>query len=340
MKILIVMDPGILVPPKGYGGHERLVALFAREYQRVGHEVHLLVTAGSFVEGCITHAFGKEGFPPKHSDALKAIPTAWKFLWAHRNDFDLIHNFGRLVYLLPVLNKRVKKIMTYGREISKRNIRYINELPLNNIVFTGCSNNLVSRGNVAGKWKTVYNAIDFNKYQLQEKTVAEAPLIFLGRIEKVKGCHTAISIAKATNNKLIIAGNISPLADEQEYFKQEIEPYIDGKQILHVGPVNDIQKNGFLGQSKALLFPIEWNEPFGIVMIEAMACGTPVIAFNKGSVEEVVDEGCTGYKVNTAAEMKDAVHRIHNIDRRNCREHAKKRFDVKVVSAQYLSLNR
>lgn len=332
------MDPGILVPPQGYGGHERLVALFAKEYYRLGHEVHLLVTAGSNVEGCTVHSFGKEGFPPKKSDSLKAIPTAWKFLWKHRNDFDLIHNFGRLVYLLPVLHNRVKKIMTYGREISTRNIHYINNLSIKNLVFTGCSNNLVSRGNVSGRWRTIYNAIDFKSYTLQEKVAANAPLIFLGRIEKVKGCHTAIAIAKATNHSLIIAGNISPLADEQAYFKNEIEPHLDGKQIIYVGQVNDEQKNDYLGKCKALLFTIEWNEPFGIVMIEAMACGTPVIAFNKGSVTEVVDEAITGYKVNTTAEMKEAVTSVNNIDRHQCREQAEKRFDVKVIASQYLNV--
>lgn len=337
MKILIVMDPGILVPPKGYGGHERLVAMFAREYNRQGHEVHLLVTSGSYVEGCIVHGYGKEEFPPTKKDALKAIPVAWKFLWEHKNDFDLIHNFGRLIYLLPVLNKGVKKIMTYGREISARNVRWINKLPNINLVFTGCSSDLISRGGVAGRWRTVYNAIEFDNYKLVSNLSEDAPLIFLGRIEKVKGCHSAIAVAKATKNKLIIAGNVSPLDEEKEYFKKEIQPFIDGVQIIHVGAVNDERKNKYLGMSKALLFPIEWNEPFGMVMVEAMACGTPVIAIRKGSVDEVVDEGITGYKVDTKSEMIEAVKIVDSIDRKQCREQAERRFDVKVIAPQYLN---
>jgi glycosyltransferase involved in cell wall biosynthesis len=166
----------------------------------------------------------------------------------------------------------------------------------------------------------------------------EAPLIFLGRIEKVKGCHSAIAIAKATNNKLIIAGNISPLGDEQEYFKQQVEPYIDGTQILFVGSVNDSQKNEYLGKCKALLFPIEWNEPFGIVMIEAMACGTPVIAYNRGSVKEVVDEDITGYKVEAIDGMIEAVKVVQRINRKHCREQAKKRFDVQHIASNYLNV--
>jgi len=119
------MDPGILIPVTAYGGHERLVEMFAKQYHRMGHEVHLLITGGSSVEGCTVYDFGKVGFPPQKKDAYKAIPVAWRFLWKHRNNFDLIHNFGRLVYLLPVLRHPVKKIMTYGREISNRNVSVV-----------------------------------------------------------------------------------------------------------------------------------------------------------------------------------------------------------------------
>lgn len=338
MRILIVMDPGIVVPPKGYGGHERLVYMFAKEYARLGHDVHLLVTAGSVVEGCTVHPFGKEGFPPKKWDARKAIPTAWKFLWKHRNQFDLIHNFGRLAYLLPILNHPAKKIMTYGREISSRNIQFMNQLPNKSIVYTGCSKDLISRVDAGGRWEAVYNAIPFEQYTLQTMVAADGPLIFLGRIERIKGAHTAIAVAKATGHRLILAGNVSPLADERAYFEQEIEPQLDGTQIQYVGAVNDEQKNHYLGQAKALLFPIEWNEPFGMVMAEAMACGTPVVGFRSGSVNEVIDEGITGFKVNGVEDMKTKVMAIKGIDRRICREHALKRFDVPVIAQNYLQL--
>jgi glycosyltransferase involved in cell wall biosynthesis len=338
MKILLVMDPGIPVPPKGYGGHERLVYMFARQYNKMGHEVDLLVSPGSDVEGCTVYTFGKEGFPPKKRDARKAIPQAWKFLWLHRNKYDLVHNFGRLIYLMPILNHKVKKIMTYGREISKRNIALINKLPNQNLVFTGCSADLVSRGDVAGNWETVYNAIDFKKYTLQVSVPDDAPLIFLGRVERVKGCHTAIAVAQKTGNKLIIAGNLSPLPEEQAYFKNEIEPNIDGKQIMYVGQVNDTQKNYYLGSSKALLFPIEWNEPFGMVMAEAMACGTPVIGFNKGSVQEVIKNNITGFIVKSAGEMEAAVPKVEKINRTICRAKAAEQFDVSVIAERYLTI--
>ena len=336
MKILIIMDPGILIPVTGYGGHERLVEMFAKEYRNLGHEVHLLVTNGSKVPGCVVHSLGNEGFPQPKNVRKKTLFTAWKFLWKHRNEFDMIHNFGRLFYLLPLLNNSVKKIMTYGREITGGNINKLLKLPHKNLVFTGCSQNLIDRSGARGKWKAIYNSIEFDKYSLTQNLPVDAPLIFLGRIEKIKGCHTAITVARETNSKLIIAGNISPLAEEQIYFNEQIKPQIDGKNIIYIGEINDAQKNEWLGKSKALLMPIEWNEPFGIVMIEAMACGTPVIAFNRGSVSEVISENITGYKVKNKSEMINAVNKIHILNRAICRNEAMSKFDVKMIAVQYL----
>lgn len=332
------MDPGIIIPVKGYGGIERIIEMLAKEYLRLGHEVELLITNGSTVEGCIVHGFGKEGFPPDKWDARKAVPVVWKFLSKHRNKFDLVHNFGRLIHLLPILNHPVKKIMSYQREITRRNIKWINALPNRNMYFTGCSQNLVNRANAPCNWDVVYNACEFSKYGLQTETAADAPLFFLGRIEKIKGCHTAIEVAKATGNQLVIAGNISTLPEEKDYYEKEIAPQIDGIQIRYIGTVNDVQKNEWLGKAKVLLFPIEWNEPFGIVMVEAMACGTPVIAFNVGSVNEVIDEGITGFKVNSKEEMIAAVEKAGTISRVTCRQHAKKRFDIDVVAWEYLNI--
>lgn len=332
------MDPGILVPPKGYGGHERLVYMFAKEYAALGHEVHLLVTKGSCVKNCTVHPFGKEGFPPQKKDVRKAILYAWKFLWRNRKKFDLVHNFGRLAYLLPVLNSPVKKIMTYGRIINGRNIKYINKLPHQNIVFTASSDWCVNTGNTAGKWVTVYNAIDYSLYTASLSVPGNAPLIFLSRLERLKGAHEAIRAALATGNKLIIAGNISPLPDEQKYFKEELEPYIDGQQIEYAGTLDDEGKNKYLGRAKAMLFPARTEEAFGMVMAEAMACGTPVIAYNHSAMPEVVTDGVTGYIVNDINEMIIAIQKIGMLNREEVRRVAETRFDVKIIASQYLSL--
>lgn len=332
------MDPGILVPPKGYGGHERLVYMFAREYALLGHEVYLLVTKGSVIEGCVVHPFGVEGYPPKKMNAVLAIPRAWWFLWKNRNKFDLVHNFGRLAFLLPIMNHQVNKIMTYGRIISKKNISLINKLPNKNIKYTAPSDWCVSTGNVSGEWHTVYNAIDFSTYTLVEKTSPDAPLIFLSRLERLKGAHEAIQIALETGNRLILAGNISNLPDEKRYFEEEIRPYIDGAIIQYVGTLDDEGKNKYLGISKAMLFPARTEEAFGMVMIEAMACGTPVIAYNVAAIPEVVINNENGFVVNDIEEMKIKLGDVFTLNRSCVRNSALKRFDSKFISRVYLNL--
>ncbi|MCX5706402.1 MAG: glycosyltransferase [Candidatus Omnitrophica bacterium] len=339
MKILLIMDPDIPVPPVLYGGHERLVYFFAKQYSELGHDVTVLAGPGSKTAGN-TVIYGKN-----ENNRTKSIFTrfgeiffVWSYLLKNSCHFDLIHNFGRLAYFLSVLNKPVNKIMTYGRHIHAANIKKVCSLASKNIVFTGCSNSLISQVKDIGDWHCVYNAIDFSQYELKKKVADDAPLIFLGRVEKIKGVHTAIKVALATGNKLVIAGNKAALPHDEVYFKEQIEPYIDQKQIIYVGSVDDIKKNHYLGQAKALLFPIEIEEPFGIVMIEAMACGTPVIGFNRGSIPEVIDDGVTGFVVRDLDEMVDKIRRINQIDRNRCRLTAERRFDVSVVAEQYLRL--
>lgn len=336
MRILLIMDPGIAVPPQLYGGHERLVYLFAEEYKKLGHDVTLLAGPGSFCSGNTVH-FGINDLNRSAGVRRKEVLFVWRFLFSNRGNYDLIHNFGRLIYLIPVINSKVKKIMTYGRPVAKKGIQFINALPNKNLIFTACSDYCVSTGNVAGTWKTVYNAINFSQYKLNEKVNIDSPLMFLGRLDRIKGVHTAIKVAKATGNKLIIAGNVSHTTDNYAYFKNEVEPQIDDRQIKYIGALNDVEKNTWLGQAKALLFPIEWDEPFGMVMIEAMACGTPVIAFGRGSVPEVVNDE-TGLIVTTTDEMIAAVKQVGTINRKTCRESALRRFDIKPITSRYLSI--
>lgn len=333
------MDPGIPIPPKGYGGIERIVALLAQSYLELGHEVDLLSSDGSYVNGANFFSIGKMGFPPKKTVVFKSIVVAWIFLWSRKRNYDLIQNFGRLLYLMPILSCRVNKLMCYQREISRFNISIISLLPTRNLSFVGCSKNLIMRSNLSGSWTSIHNAVDFSIFNSNNEVEDNAPLIFLGRLDRVKGCHIAIKVALATGNNLIIAGNISNISDEIDYFKNMIEPHIDNVKIKYVGEVDNINKIKYLQLSKALLMPIEWEEPFGIVMIEAMACGTPVIAFNLGSVDEVIDEGITGFKVFNYEEMVKKVTDLHLINRDVCSQKAKSRFCNKKIALEYLSVH-
>ena len=337
MRILLIMDPGIAVPPPNYGGHERLVYMFAEEYIKLGHTVTLLAGPNSVISGKV-YTFGVNNLQRSKWQKTKELLFVWKFLYQKRKQFDLIHNFGRLAYLIPILNSSVKKIMTYGRPVAKAGIKKITAMANQHLIFTACSNYCVGTGNVAGRWETVYNAIDFSKYQLQEKVEDNAPFMFLGRLDKIKGLHTAIQVAKATNNKLLIGGNIPDTADNYQYYKETLEPQFDGEQIIYLGALNDEQKNHYLGKAKALLFPIEWDEPFGMVMIEAMACGTPVIGFKRGSVPEIISEGINGFIVTNENTMLLALQNFEVINRKECRSYAENRFDTGIIAKKYLSL--
>jgi len=154
----------------------------------------------------------------------------------------------------------------------------------------------------------------------------DAPLVFLGRIERVKGPHTAIQIARLAGRKLIIAGNTIPHGEAATYFEREIRPYIDGENVTFLGPVDDMEKNKLLGTAAALLFPIAWKEAFGIVMAESFACGTPVIGFRCGSVPEVIRNGVNGYICRDVNEAVEAVDLLGQIDRVAVRADCEARF--------------
>jgi glycosyltransferase involved in cell wall biosynthesis len=156
----------------------------------------------------------------------------------------------------------------------------------------------------------------------------------LGRLTAEKGPETAIRIAHATKMPLRIAAKLP--RSERKYFKEKLEPQIDGSQVQHIGEVNDETKREFLAGAAALLFPIDWPEPFGLVMIEAMACGTPVIAFRSGSVPEVVDDGLTGFVVTGETEAIKAIEKISKLDRRRVRRHFESRFTTRRMAQEYL----
>jgi len=181
---------------------------------------------------------------------------------------------------------------------------------------------------------SVYNGIPIKDFPFGDKS--ENYLVYLGRISPLKGTHLAAQVAHKTGRKLFILGDVAGWErDDQGYFKEKVKPLIDGKLVAHVGEVNFAQKVSYLKKASALLFPIQWEEPFGLVMIESMACGTPVIAFKRGAIPEVVVDGKTGFIVDTVEEMIEAVNKIDQIDRRECRRWVEKNFTVEKMVDGY-----
>lgn len=331
------MDPGIPVPPKLYGGIERIVYQLAEEYIKLGNEVILLAGPDSYCSGKVV-TYGKNNLEKSKLENIKEILFVWTYLIKNKNKIDVVHSFGRLVYLLPILNSKIKKIMSYQREVTVKNIQVITKMSNRELIFSGCSDYITQKSGLTGYWKTVYNFVEFSAYNLIEAVSDDAPLIFLGRIDRIKGCHHAIKLAKITGRSLVIAGNISHLEEEKTYYEKEIKPHIDNIQIQYIGAVDDTQKNKLFSNAFALLMLIDWDEPFGIVMVEAMACGVPVIGFKRGAIPEVVEEGITGFVIEDFEEAILALDKIKNINRVLCRERAKQKFSLDVVARNYFDL--
>jgi glycosyltransferase involved in cell wall biosynthesis len=252
--------------------------------------------------------------------------------------FDVVHSFSRLGYLLPILPLRIPKLMTYERAITRRSVVLGNRLSNGTLHFAAISRHMTKPVAGVGTWHLVPNCVSLDRYQFQREVGHDAPLMFLGRIEEIKGAHLAIDVAKRAGLRLCIAGNVP--SDHQHYFDARIGPLIDNRTVVYVGPVDDEQKSALLGQARALLMPILWEEPFGIVMIEAMACGTPVVGLDRGAVSEVVEDGVSGFVRRDVDGLVEAVGRIGEIDRRRCRERVERQFSDTVVAENYLSAYR
>jgi len=229
--------------------------------------------------------------------------------------------------------------MSYQRSPTLSRVRMAMRLARRgSLMFTGCSEHIAAQIRPVAPSHAVYNGVPVDQFDFQSSVPADAPLVFLGRIAPIKGTHHAIRVAKDTGRRLVIAGNVPDAPVEQAYFEDRVEPFLDGAQIQYVGPVDDEEKNEFLGRAAAFLMPIEWEEPFGIVMAEAMACGTPVIGFNRGSVPEVVDDGTTGFVCDTVDEMAAVVERIPSLNRTACRRRCEDCFSAGAIVDAYVNL--
>ena len=334
MRVLVTADPELPVPPRFYGGIERVIHLLVDGLTRRGHDVTLLAHHESHVSCRLV--------PYPGTRSSSTVDTARNAAIVLRETLrqrpDVIQSFGRLAYLAPVLPLTVAKVMSYQRIITMRSVRWGSVAARGTLYFTGCSRQLIDRVSSVGVWRVIPNAVPLDRFGLRPAVAADAPLVFLGRIEPIKGPHLAIDIARASGRRLVIAGNV-PEA-HRRFFDERVAPHVDGRLISYVGPVDDEAKDALLGGASALLMPIQWDEPFGIVMAEALACGTPVIGLPRGAVPEVVDHGVTGFVCGTVDEMTAAVGKLAAIDRTACRRSVERRFSDAVVVSRYEALYR
>lgn len=340
MRVLLVMDAFIRVPPEHYGGIERVVADLADGLVARGHDVTLWAAPGSRIAGRV-QPFGREGEWTRWSNVRNTVALGSRFL-LQRSRFDVVHNFGRLAYLLPIARASIGKVQTYMRRVDPANMRRFVGLGARRLIYTAVSDAIRRTGLPGGgDWRVIYNCAQPGKYRFSDDADARsAPLLFLARLERCKGAHTAIEVARAANRRLIVAGNVSTLADEREYFERELRPLLDDPLVEYVGPVDDRRKIELLGRSAALLMPIEWEEPFPVTLPESLLCGTPVIACPRGGVPEGISEGRTGFLGRTVDELVAAVSRLPEIDRRVCRAEGERRFADSVITSEYEALYR
>lgn len=343
MKILLTADPELPVPPKLYGGIERIIDLLIAGLRDKGHLVALAAHPDSTSDA---DAF----FPWSGSQSQNKLDTLknTQVLWSAVQKFqpDILHSFSRIAYLTPLLipffgQASLPKIMSYQREPSRRTTSWAVKLASTSLMFTGCSDYICRKGKLGGgRWQPIHNCVVLDKFTFQPHVALDAPLIFLSRLERIKGVHTAITVARKTGRRLIIAGNRVNSPEGEAYWQNEIAPYLDKDEIEYVGPVDDVQKNKLLGQAAAMIVPIEWNEPFGIVFAEALACGTPIISCPTGALPEIIRHGTDGFLVIDIDSACEAVDNLSQIDRYTCRQRAEQHFSAKVIVKQYENLYR
>ena len=331
MHIALTADPKLPVPPRFYGGIERIIDLLVRGLVERGHEVTLFAHPDSDTPARLVPYPGRRS---QHLwDLVRNTLTVSRLALTQP---DIIHSFGRMAYLAAVLPLRLPKIMSYQRDPSIKRVQQATWVAGDSLVFTGCSEHIAARIRPHAPACPVFNGVSLDTYDFQLEVADDAPLVFLGRLAPIKGVHTAVGVAQQTGRRLLLAGNVPE--EHRPYFDERIQPHLNGERIRHVGPVDDTEKNSLLGRAAAFLMPIEWEEPFGIVMAEALACGTPVIGTRRGAVPEVVDDGVTGFVCDTTTEMTEAVEQIGDLDRAACRERCERLFSAEAIVDAYEEL--
>jgi glycosyltransferase involved in cell wall biosynthesis len=322
------------VPPKYYGGTERVVSYLTEELVHQGHEVTLFASGDSVTKAHLVAACRRSLRLSKNCvDQLAHHVLMLEHVFRCVDEFDIIH--FHVDYLHFPLSRRlpITHVTTLHGRLDIPDLvplyQEFQDMPV------------ISISNVQREplpwlnWQaTVYHGIPADTYRFREEPGRY--LAFLGRISPEKRVDRAIEIAKRVGIPLKIAAKVDPV--DKKYFKREIAPLLCDRLVEHVGEIGDREKNEFLGNAYALLLPIDWPEPFGLVIIEAMACGTPVIAYRGGAVPELMEEGHTGFIVEALEDAVEAARRVPELSRKRCREVFEQRFTATRMAHDYVQV--
>jgi glycosyltransferase involved in cell wall biosynthesis len=331
MKIALVAPPLIPVPPEEYGGTELFIAHLATGLKRLGVDVTVYTNGESTVEVEKRWIFEKAQWPIKdvgYAQLDDIEHTAWAVRDASAS-CDLIHlnnapgitcsQFSALPFVYTLHHTTQPHLSAFYARFP--NVDYV------------CISEDQRKREHLPKLHTIHHGVDLSQYRLQ--TEKQPYLSFIGRIAPIKGTHLAIEIAKQAGIPLKIAGEVQP--QFKDYFETKVKPHIDGVFIQYIGRADLAAKNELLGNSMAMLFPITWDEPFGLVMIEAMACGTPVLALKGGSVPEIVRDGVSGYVARRTRKLVGYLRDLR-FDPVALRQYVEQNFSLERMASDYCSL--
>lgn len=336
MKIAQIANIAESVPPQKYGGSERIIHTLTEELVSRGHEVTLFASGDSHTSAKLVSVYPQSLRAAKVKDIYGANDyTVLNIIKAfqRQSDFDILHDHTGTYGLMAGTTATTPMVHTMHGPITITN-RPIFESVAKHINLVAISESQVKpvpEMPIAG---VVYNGLNMENYPFSDTD--QGYLLFVGRISHEKGVHFAVEVAQYLNMQLIIAAKLeSNHKPDVEYFKQYIEPRIDGERIKWVGEVDETERNKLMSKARCILHPTSWREPFGLTLIEAMACGCPVVAFGRGSIRELVSQGKTGFVVEDTEEMVEAVKNIQVINRSDCRRHALDNFNHQRMTDGY-----
>jgi glycosyltransferase involved in cell wall biosynthesis len=328
MKVAILAPITWRTPPRNYGPWEQVASVLTEALVKMGLDVTLFATGDSVTQSKLQSVCQKPlGEDPADSKVWECLHIS--HLMERAAEFTIIHNHFDF---LPLTYSRLidTPVITTIHGFSSEEIIPVFKKYNDTSYYVSISN--CDRHPQLQYLETVYNGIDEELFQF-----GDGPgdyLLYFGRIHPHKGAHEAIQIAIQSGKKLLLCG----LIQDENYFKEKVQPFLNESTIVYKGNVGPHQRNGLLGNALALLHPISFEEPFGLSIAEAMLCGTPVIAFNRGAMKELIIDGETGFLVRTVAEAVTAIGSIDSISRQRCRDHAMTSFSSQVMARRYIQL--